>query len=73
MTTPIAVYIGSQERLSGSPIALFNLLQDIPGHCVDSTVSAQTLRANGVRVPRELVVGQLVMGICAARQIRACA
>lgn len=69
---PIAVYIGSQERIKGAPIALFNLLQDIPGHCVDSTVSAQTLRANGVRVPRKLVVGQVLITISRARQIGAC-
>lgn len=72
-TQPIAVYIGIQDHPSRAAIRLFNLLQDIPGHPVDSTVSAQTLRANGVRVPRVLVVGQQVMAISRARRIRACA
>lgn len=63
MTTPIAVYIGSQEHPSKAPIQLFNLLAEIPGHCVDSTVSAQTLRANGFAVPAVLFEGEVVMTI----------
>ena len=78
MTYSIAVYIGSQERLTGSPIALFNLLRELPSidkayiHCVDSTVSAQTLRANGVRVPRVLFVGQVLTTISHNRANKAC-
>ena len=60
--SPIAVYIGEQATF-GAPIALFNLLAELPGHPVDSTVSAQTLRANGVRVPCVIFVGEVVMTI----------
>ncbi len=67
--TPIAVYVGSQAHPSRAAIHLFNLIVPLPSidksivHCVDSTVSAQTLRANGIRVPRVLVIGQRVTTI----------
>lgn len=72
-TQPIAYYIGSQEHPSRAAIRLFNLLQDIQGHPVDSTVSAQTLRINGVKVPRKLAVGQVVTTILRAKQNKSCA
>ena len=59
--SPIAVYIGEQATF-GAPIALFNLLAELPGHPVDSTVSKQTLEQNGIKVPSVLVVGQAVTG-----------
>ena len=64
---PIAYYGGSHERLTGAPVALFNLLEPLPmvdtpqlKHPVESTVSEYTLRANGVFVPRDLSLGQRI-------------
>ena len=45
-----AVFIGYQETASGRLIALYNVMR--PGHPrLHSTVTAQTLRALGLRVP----------------------
>ena len=49
--TPIpATYIGTQTWPAGTPypsLPLYNLLVDIPGHPVGSTVSLQTLNKAG--------------------------
>jgi len=52
-------FIGYQETFA-APIALFNLLDALPGHPVESTVSAQTLRAHGWRVPSRLTKGKRI-------------
>lgn len=72
----VAYYIGRQERLTGAPIDLFNLLIPLPSidrtaiHPVESTISRQTLESNGVRAPRYLTIGQRVMsGAHRAQQI----
>lgn len=75
LTTPraIAYYIGLQETLDPrAPIALFDLITPIPGHCVGSTVSAQTLRAHGYHVPHNPLVGERVNSTLRVSHNKAC-
>jgi hypothetical protein len=44
-----AIFIGTQRI--GPPIDLYNLTEDIPGHCKHSTVSRETLEKAGFSVP----------------------
>jgi hypothetical protein len=67
MKTPIAYFIGYQLTLKGERVALFNLIARLPMagesglfHPIESTVSAHTLRANGVFIPLEMVRGEVV-------------
>lgn len=46
-----ATFLGWQERPGREPMALYNLTAAIPGHPVESTVSAETLRAAGLEPP----------------------
>lgn len=46
-----ATFLGLQPRVSGPPVALYNLTEDIPGHPKGSTVAAETLRKAGFDVP----------------------
>jgi hypothetical protein len=46
-----ARYLGLQERLGGPPVPLYRLLEDVPGHPADSTVSGPTLRELGYSLP----------------------
>ena len=69
-----ARFQGMQERLSGEPIELWNLTEDIPGHPRGSTVSRQTLEAKGFEVPPPSVSGYssvvLYRGVAAGRDPR---
>ena len=46
-----ATFLGWQESSKGPPVALYNLVQDVPGHPKGSTVAAQTLRRLGFEPP----------------------
>lgn len=46
-----ALFIGCQDFPGRAPFPLFNLQRDIPGHPVNSTVSADTLIRAGYAVP----------------------
>jgi hypothetical protein len=48
-----AKFAGWQKTRDGSHFALYNLLEDIPGHPAGSTVAFQTLRAAGYTIVKE--------------------
>ena len=59
MTNIPATYIGTQHWPTGmpyQPLPLYNLLVDIPGHPVGSTVSLQTLQRAGYQPVESEVV-----------------
>ena len=49
-----AKFIGIQPGFGDmSPLALFNLEDDIPGHCAKSTVTRNSVEAAGYRLPED--------------------
>jgi hypothetical protein len=53
-SNPDAVFIGWQELVTGSPIALYNVTA-IGNPCYGSTVSEETLNEQNLQIPKQQI------------------